>query len=647
MPFVAFAQNVENTYRLNNSFAVAAPACENDLETASAAGTCSSATTPGNFVEDNLVACGASFQRTVWHTNLHYGLKFNNTGGSISDTYTIQMYVKNTAWNANRVRIVDFSDGQTDEGIYLKSTAGFNDRCIDFYPDGIVGPCPSVALNKYYLLTITRNGTTNTLDIYLDNVLVVSYNDTGKRYTGKAGTPVYIYRDDQSVSCESGEANFAYVSFKNYYASQAMVTSVFNGICSEANINSWVDFAIDPNPSCGRKDIKITYTGGLPQTAIYTFEWNFDGATVLSGSGRGPYTIRWNTPGNKNVNLTITNESCNKKISNTKPTTVSFVNFKFDIDDSKCDGTATMEVRPQNGVTPYKYSIDAVNYQDSNIFQVKADTYNVFVRDYNGCISDTTITVELTGSIQLEPLADTTICAGESIKLTTTGNVSNYVWSPAATLDNELLQEPIASPQQTTTYKVTASDGSCSRSAEVTISVIPEVQVVTAPDASVPYGQSYQMSASSPQLDGYVVSYVWTPPAGLSATNIANPVAVVTADQLYEVTLSSNQGCVGTGTVLLTVVPPTLLMLPDAFTPDGDGKNEVLLPITNGIASINFLKIYNRWGEVIYFSKELTAGWDGKIRGINAAPGAYPWYMEGITSDGEIIKKRGTVLLIR
>ncbi|GLU54976.1 hypothetical protein Dfri01_44370 [Dyadobacter frigoris] len=642
---VCLAQNVENSYRFINNFSVAEPGCGSDLTQVKALGSCTLGATPGAFVLDYL---DCQRPRTVYHTNLNYGLMYTNKEGTVSETYTIQMYIKNTNWGKTWARIIDFSNGQLDDGIYFKNPTGSTDRCIDFYPTGISGDCPYFKLDKYYLLTFTRNGQTGIMDVYVNDKLFVSYNDNGKKYVGKAGVPVYIFRDDNEVSCESGEANFAYLSFTNYYSSQSSVSNVYQNICSVANVNVSADFSIDPSVTCGNKNIKVAYTGTLPSPAGYSFSWDFDGAKIISGSGKGPFLLHWASVGTKKVTLTIVNNACGKSISNTKQTKVSFTEINAVVDDSDCGPNATLTLNPLNGVSPFTYSIDSINFQPSNTFNVITKNYKVFVKNYDGCVYDTLISVKLNGGIQLKTIADTTICIGQEIQLLTTANVTNYSWSPAVGLDNASALEPFASPQQTTRYIITAIDKNCSSKDTVTVTVIPEIQVIVTPDANIPANKPFPLTASSTQLAGLSgVSYSWSPSYGLNNPSISNPSATLNTSQIYSVTLSTIQGCSGTGKVMLTVIPPALITLPDIFTPDGDGKNEVLIPIASSIASLNYLRIYNRWGEVIYFSKQLTDGWDGKIKGVKSDSGVYVWKLEAVTMNGEIVSRNGTVLLVR
>lgn len=322
-PVMLQAQLVRHSYRFYNNLSVSAPECGPDLVQAQAPGSCGAPASPGSFAFESLPACGLA--RTVYHTNMHWGLRYPNSSGAITNTYTIHMYVKNTDWGTHTwARIIDFSNGGADAGIYYKSSGTSADRCLDFYPSGVVGACPWFTIGTYYLLTFTRNAATNIVDVYVNNSLFTSYNDAAGRYVGATGTPIYIYRDDAVVTCESAEANFAYLSFTNQYSNQHTVDSVYNEICTIANAPS-ADFVFNPTRSCNfPENIQVTYTGSIPPPGTgYTFGWNWDGGTVVSGTGMGPFIISWPTPGVKNVTLTITNISCGTTTSSSHTISLS------------------------------------------------------------------------------------------------------------------------------------------------------------------------------------------------------------------------------------------------------------------------------------------------------------------------------------
>lgn len=643
------AQVLKHSYRFYENFQVAQPECGPDLVQAKALGNCTAAATAGSYVDD-VLPCGV--QRKVYHTNLNWGFMYPNTTGAITDNYTIQMYIKVTDWGVTWARIIDFSNGQLDQGVYFKDKSGSNDRCLDFYPYGIAGTCPYFNNSTYYLLTFTRNGKTGIMDVYVDNKLFASYDDSNGRYLGKAGTPIYIFRDDISVSCESGQANFAYLSFTNQYSSQSNVNETFSEICFTANVNTSADFSISPNPVCSiSKNTNITYTGDIaaPGTG-YTFDWNFNGGTIISGTGMGPYVVNWNTPGKKNITLTVTNIACKNSIVNTKQILVGDLDLTASVQPGTCTNPlAIITANAAKGASPYQYSIDSVHYQTDNIFKVSPKTYQVYVKDANNCVLSKEVTTDPVGAVSIKTINDTTICEGQQVQLFSTSvNAVTFSWLPAKGLDNGSAKDPVAYPAITTQYIITASKDDCIAKDTVNVTVIPKIEVVITPDTQVESGVPFQLNSSSPQLAGQAgVSYAWLPPMGLDKPATANPVATVTLSTAYSVTITSVNGCSGMSSVNLRVIPPPSIFIPTAFTPDGDGKNEILKPITNGIKSLTYFKIYNRWGEVVFFSDQADQGWDGRFKGAGPVSGTYVFKVEGITDQGKMIKKEGSILLIR
>ncbi len=89
------------------------------------------------------------------------------------------------------------------------------------------------------------------------------------------------------------------------------------------------------------------------------------------------------------------------------------------------------------------------------------------------------------------------------------------------------------------------------------------------------------------------------------------------------------------------------IFIPTAFTPNNDGKNDILKPIPVGITRIDFFRIYNRFGQLIYETKEYLKGWDGNVAGTPQASGTYVFSAQGVDYTGKTIFKKGTVVLIR
>ncbi len=160
-------------------------------------------------------------------------------------------------------------------------------------------------------------------------------------------------------------------------------------------------------------------------------------------------------------------------------------------------------------------------------------------------------------------------------------------------------------------------------------------------------GQTLTLQAPT----GYA-NYLWTPTAGLSCANCASPSVTPTDTATYSVFVFNADGCADTLTYRLFPLPPcdpTRIRMPNAFTPDGDGHNDVFKPAPyEGVETITYLAIYNRWGQKIYESFGATAAWDGSSDGQPAPSDVYVWLIEiTCAGDGERRLRRGDVTLLR
>ncbi len=381
---------LRNTYRFYNTLSTTEPSCAQDLvPTRGLNVQCQSSTaaSSGRFLADTLTS---GISRVVYHNNLNWGLKYLNTDGIIGSTYTVQIYLKVTNFNRYYTRVIDFSNGVQDNGIYFtnyNTPAPTRNRCLNFYPNGNFGICPFFNDTTYYLLTITRNNATRKIDIYVNDQLFTSYNDLSNFYISTANKPVHIFRDDPvGFACEDGEANFAYLSFADYYSTQADVSQIYSSIDS---ISNTADFLVTPVPACAGSNVTVTYNGNIPtNNSGYIFNWNWDGGTVVSGSGRGPYSINWNTAGNKNITLDITGGGCATTISNNKIVAVSIAAGSRK-DTTICNGTS---------------------YQG----HTASGTYTTAIATTTGC--DSIVTLNLTVLPPATVIVDTTICFGGSFE---------------------------------------------------------------------------------------------------------------------------------------------------------------------------------------------------------------------------------------
>jgi len=143
--------------------------------------------------------------------------------------------------------------------------------------------------------------------------------------------------------------------------------------------------------------------------------------------------------------------------------------------------------------------------------------------------------------------------------------------------------------------------------------------------------------------------YFWSPPTDLSDTDIYNPVGYYpdTGTFVYYLHVVSPYGCEGNDTVKVTVVNQAAFVVPNAFTPNGDGKNDFFKPEAVGYRNLNFFRVYNRWGQEVFFSANLETGWDGTYKNTKADIGTYFWEISFTDRFGKQGFMKGDVELIR
>jgi gliding motility-associated-like protein len=266
------------------------------------------------------------------------------------------------------------------------------------------------------------------------------------------------------------------------------------------------------------------------------------------------------------------------------------------------------------------------------------------VANTGSCVAQDSIIVFTAPYPQAHVSPDTSVCYGESIQLEASGGVS-YRWSPATGLSDSTSARPVARPSKTTTYRVAVTgNNGCPKPTfrQVTLTAIPKVIAFAGYDTSIIAGQPLQLQASGAQY------YHWSPPTGLNNPSISNPVAILHEDRQYVVKVSTREGCWAEDDIKVKVFRTgPEIFVPNAFTPNNDGKNDVIRPTPVGIRQFDFFRVYNRWGQLIFSTQIPTYGWNGLLGGQPAAAGTYVWEARGIDYTGRTLVKRGNFILIR
>lgn len=279
-------------------------------------------------------------------------------------------------------------------------------------------------------------------------------------------------------------------------------------------------------------------------------------------------------------------------------------------------------------------------------------TTTYFVTAHLGhCFDTASATVFVSPYPVVHVSPDTTICYGDKVLLSATTHAAFFTWSPTNTLFNANTLTPVASPNASTQYTLTVLDTSyCKKSVSdtVTVNVLPMVKIFAGNDTSVVVDQPLQLTASYDSS----YKYSWSPATGMYNAGVYNPVVTInstTIDSItYTVTASTLAGCKNSDdiTVKMFKTAPDIFV-PSAFTPNADGKNDFLKPVLVGIGKLDFFRVYDRWGLLLFSTKEIGKGWDGTYNGLRQATGTYVYIASAKDYTGKPIFKKGTVVLLR
>lgn len=164
-------------------------------------------------------------------------------------------------------------------------------------------------------------------------------------------------------------------------------------------------------------------------------------------------------------------------------------------------------------------------------------------------------------------------------------------------------------------------------------------------DTTVVVGQPLQFNASAG------ASYSWLPATDLSNGAIQNPIGIYSGNYdsiRYKVLIFNEPDCLDSAFVTVHIYKSApKIFVPTAFTPNGDGKNDLFKPVAVGISKMEYLRVFNRWGQLVFSSKSDREGWDGKIKGKEQATGTFVWLVKGVDYLGKVFFAKGTVMLIR
>jgi gliding motility-associated-like protein len=314
----------------------------------------------------------------------------------------------------------------------------------------------------------------------------------------------------------------------------------------------------------------------------------------------------------------------------------------------------------------YQWKVNGVNEgPDSSSFittnLINGDQVTCTITHHGACNMDS-VAISNTVTIIVKPIPAPSImintsanpvCSGTPVLFTAvaanTGNNPAFQWElngeKVDSDSNSYTNSGLSNGDQIDCMLIANASGCTSDS--VRSNIITET-VFTKPDISI-WGDSVITKGASAQIQstatGTVISYQWTPESSLNSSVIPNPIATPVSTTSYMLQVTDADGCISSKGFTVMVI--TKIMVPNAFSPNGDGKNDLFRPIYGSDISQVILNVYNRWGQLIFEDRGTHKGWDGNFGGKPQPEGTYIWELRYKTSSGESKSLAGSFLLIK
>lgn len=525
--------------------------------------------------------------------------------------------------------------------------------CVREYRNGIligrtrrdfqvnVVPCPSLVVAALQNPIINCNSTTVTFQNQSIGASTYFWNfgdPTSNADTSVALNPTYTYPD-------TGVYNVTLIAY-----------STLNG-CADSTtgeVHLFPPFNADFNFTLNPCNLVVGFTSTSQNTGsglASSWQWNF-GDNSTSNLQNPVHTFP--SGGTYNVTLTVQSDSgctdvIQKTVIITEPVNATISVTQPVSCNSDCNASATLIVT--SGIPPFSYQWNDPNNQTTlTASGLCAGTYSVLITDSNNCAVTKTIVINEPAPLTIATTSTDAYCGGRCYGTATGLPVGGtppvtYTWS-----DPQNQSTPTATGLCPGVYGVIITDShGCTFIDSVDVlysSYIPPLDAIVS-DGTIYEGQTVQIT-STVYATG---TYTWTPPTGLSSTSISNPTATPPVSSItYFVEYVDSNGCDNRDSVNIVVkevlcIEPELF-IPNAFTPNDDGKNDLLYVRGNTIKEL-LLRVYNRWGEKVFETTTPNTGWDGKFKNEFVMAGVYDYYLDATCFNNEKFFKKGNVTVIR
>lgn len=558
------------------------------------------------------------------------------------------------------------------------SCNGFNDGAVVAYPSGGTGPYSYYWNSHPFADTLQVSA-----DLFVGIYKVTVTDANGCTVVGKdtvvSPAPITAVTNSTMASCNDdftndGTADITVFGGNGGYAynwntsdSTAMIDSVITG---------WYYVTVTDTVGCLYED--SVFVAAPPSitiadtsiTLVSCYGGSDGTASIVPVGGTPPYDYEWLTvptqtaPTATGLSVGYYSVVVNDANGCFLDTTNIYVRQPFRPLDAtitaypprcKDGGDGRLAISPATGGTAGYTYVWSTGDSTFNVFGISAGAYNITITDAKGCLLIKDTIIENPERFYYDITAVPVTCYdgydGQIIVDTAYGGAG----APFAFgFNNGLFQSnPAFVNLPPTSIAVAVRDGNgCEQDTVITVPNAIELIVNAGPDQQIYLGDSSDINTVVNTTDA--LSYTWTPAGDLSCDDCPNPNITPIQEQLYMVTVEDSSGCTASDEVLISVIEQRKAYIPNAFTPNGDGINDIFVPFGGeGVVGIARFEVYNRWGQMVHSASNFAAGdpafgWDGYLVGSTEAPSAvYVFVVEYEFLDGKTSLYTGDVTLVR
>ncbi|HSC36680.1 MAG TPA: PKD domain-containing protein, partial [Chitinophagaceae bacterium] len=596
--------------------------------------------------------------------------------GGCTDTLVRKIVVKGPTGTFSYDKTIACTPGLVSFTAQTQNTASL----VWDFNDGYTIKTPNLQVNHSF----------SALGIYVPKMILEDAQGCKVPIVGKDTISIYgvepAFGSDKKLVCDAGLISFSDSSLSNdlimdyewhfgdggvsydqdpahtytaggVYPVELTVTTL-NGCKSTSSQVTNIKVAVSPQVSirgdssaCAPATLNFSGASVVPDTSALSWQWNFGNGTTAAQQNPGP--AQYQQAGNYPVVMNVTNSSgCVTTV--TKPVFIHPVPLVNAGNDAVMCEKKTTQLHA-TGADTYTWSPSASLSCGNCATTLAAPDSNTLYRLHGetvfGCKADDSVLIRVKHPFNMKVGKGDTLCTGEVFQLVA-GNAEMYDWTPSTGLDNNHTGTVLAKPGQTTTYQVIGHDSAgCFYDTgyiKLVVYAFPTIDAGT--DKTIPVGSATGIKLKVSEDVNYIR---WQPTTGLSCSNCTDPVVNPKQTTTYQITVMNQGGCVNKDEVSIFVVCNSgNVFLPNTFTPNGDGNNDVFYPRGTGLYTIRSMRIFNRWGEPVYeavnfLANDATKGWTGKYKNTQAPNDVYVYFVEVVCENNAILTYSGNVALVR